>query len=151
MELTEIVTYLTGHDYAVWTGGKLVLTNNFYRLIQAPAGTPAELSTPSPLPIREQFQQFMEEAEVPFRITTADGGQYTVKTTSEPGIKAFKKALTKITYADLVYITKWYYKQNKLMRKTIANYLSEEIWQGALQELQKKGTASTPIKASLNG
>ena len=145
MDIEQTVEYLTGQDYAIWTGGKLVLTNKFYRRFPLQAiGEVVSKEVVSKeekviLTPKEKFQQFMEDAEVPFRVTTSQGAQYTVKTTSPTAIKSFTDALKRASYDDLVLATKWYYKQTKLMRKTIGNYFSEDIWMSALTEARKKG------------
>lgn len=139
MEIETVVAELISNKYAAWIGGKLVFTNGFYRDVLVPPVDPFLEHKDAPATLKAQYIKYMEDAEIPFRVTTKDGSSYTVRAFSMSGMKAFQSCLREISYEDLVRCTKYYYKQTELMRMKIANYLEEEIWRGAFDELKKRG------------
>lgn len=139
MEIEEVVKYLLTENWAAWNDGQLVLTHAFYEKIPGPPPDIFEHIKSVPLPLKDEFRRFMEESKMPFQVTTPQGSQYIVKTTSPGAIKAYQRALKKVSYPDLLKVTGWYYAQKNLMQKTIQNYLQEELYLEILAEFKKKG------------
>lgn len=150
MEIESVIEDLLKSKYAVWVSGKLVFTNGFYRDVNVPPADPMQEHKATPESLKSQYIKYMEDSEIPFRVTTKDGSSYTVRAFSASGMKAFQTALREISYEDLVRCTKYYYKQTELMRMKIANYLEEEIWRGAFAELKKRGQSTPCGNISLN-
>jgi hypothetical protein len=157
MDVMGVLQWMLENKYLYNVKGVYKVTNRFLRDTSSDEvisinTLPSVIPKMSDIQIRptkesdtDLFKQFMKDADIPFRITSSDGGQYTVKTTSKEAVKAYGKVLRKIekgevNYLNLVYSTKMYYKNEKLFRQTILNYLSKGTWEFEYQQFVDKAS-----------
>jgi hypothetical protein len=167
MDKKDVFQWMLDNKYLYEVKGVFKVTNKFLRDSPTQSNLPSEIPKMSSLqiinPVAESdgslFKQFMEDAEIPFRVETQDGGQYTVKSTSKEAIKAFGKILRRIEkkeidYRGLVMCTKLYYDNDKLYRQTILNYLTKGTWEFEYNQFVNKlknGKIEQHIREQLGG
>lgn len=150
MNLIENVKWLLDNDYLIVVDSTPVLTAKFYKELkytmpkdQAPLEVPEILETPVPVksvPKKEVWNKFIEDAEIPWRVTAKDGGTYTVRQYNIPAANKLIKIIQdpNVDYDKLVASTKNYYKtvSYKLL---LSKYLLNEVWSSEYKEWEKRG------------
>lgn len=92
------------------------------------------------------YKKFISDAQVPKRLENNRGESYPANNYSEPGMKAYRKALESgADYEILVKSTMLYYKSGIRFKKAIGNYMHEGIWKTGYDDLQS--AASTGEQA----
>lgn len=170
MNLREVNDYLVGNGYIITVRGKPILTNKYFRDIISSVEVPisnlpvvqdsrvvkAEKKAVNLAAGKTVMKKFAEDAYVPFRVEDGRGGQYTVKTYSEQGVKAFVTAMDRVAKGELDYAilcasTRLYYTKGTY-KKTLSNYFIEDVWEGEYMEFKKKldeGKVEQHIKKGL--
>lgn len=142
----DVLQYLKDNLYIIQQGDSWVISNKFTRELGiSPSNTVSIASSSIIKPIlkpgittKEVYKQFIQDAEIPSRITT-NSGSFWCNRYSEPGFKAFKRVWDdpKINRSILLAATKWYYKQINTARKMVGNYFSEGIWESCYDDFVK--------------
>ena len=149
MILKDVVQWLLSESYAVIVQGQLVITQKCQSEITSLIAPPIEQVLPTvapkkvtrpPVDVRAIWDKFMEDADIPHRVTAHNGGQYTVKQYSRPAAARLAQIVNDktIDYKILVESTKNYYK-TVTFKQTIGNYIEQEVWRYEYLEWQKKG------------
>lgn len=104
-------------------------------VMQTAQGDIVPFVTPSNWP--DSFMKFIQEANVPRMMEGKNGDMYQGNKYSEPGMKAYRKALEKerIQYDILVKSTMLYYKSAIRLKKAVGNYFSQGDWRTDYQSL----------------
>ena len=134
-KLKETLNWLTVEGYL--EDGKLTakverdLTSNLiaiYPLRPDECTAIVPFVTPSNWP--DSFMKFIAEAQVPRMMEGKNREMYQGNKYSEPGMKAYRKALEKegIQYDILVKSTMLYYKSSIRLKKAVGNYFAQGDW-----------------------
>lgn len=168
MQLKEVVQWMLENNYMVAVNGKYRVTAKFNKemtgvekgLIVTKSGpmvleaglSPAVTNTKTE-DWTSAYIQFISDAQVPSR-SESSTGSYDVNKYSEPGMKAFKKAIESgVIYAILVKSTMLYYKTHKRYAVKIGNYMSDGIWRTDYETLKNSvedGTVADHIKSQID-
>lgn len=136
----DVLQYLKDSGYLLSVDGKTIITNKFLRELGI-SPTPAILATRQPTKklveaTKEDYKQFIINAEVPTMITTSNG-KFFANRFSEKGFNAFKKVISENDPKVLLAACKWYYKQTSTARVMIGNWFSEGIWVSCYDDMKK--------------
>lgn len=148
MNLREAVRWLLDHDYGVMVNGQFHPTQKLHGelgvetpLIMMPIrrAEPAYSTPVSHLTDRKEiWNQFIEDACIPHRVKSPNGGIYTVRQYSLSAVNALVKIISdpNIDYTRFVESTKHYYKTVDYKR-ILGNYLTDGTWKGEYDEYDK--------------
>jgi hypothetical protein len=166
MNLPEVVQWLMQEGYILKVKNKYVVTAKFNKIMTGKE-TGVVLINNQPLVMESVpavvpkvvdwtavYQQFIVEAEVPFKGEGKDG-TYDLNRYSEPAMNAFKRMISKqgIVYEVLVKSTMLYYKTHKRYPFTISRYIEEGLWRNdyfALLSSAKEGKTVEHIKQEID-
>lgn len=169
-QLTDSINYLQDNGYILPINGELTWTNKFKREYVPIASTSLQLVTPSTsvqeqervLSVGDVYRQFIKDAEVPYRITTNNGGTYTANAVSANAVREFTRIIKAIdregrpiyNYSILVYSTKLYYANPTQFKEKLTNYFIKGTWESQYNEFKEKlerGEVEHHINATLGG
>ncbi len=158
----ELMDYLVQQEYAVWIDNKPVLTKKFYDIFPPP-NTEMFIYQRKPNVILESskkrvysaeekkqiWNEFVDRAEIPFRVKAPGGGIYTVKHYSKPAVDKLISILeTKdLDYTKFIESTKNYYK-TVTYKLTLQRYLCEEVWE---EEYKQWGSKAKQVQTTNDG
>jgi hypothetical protein len=163
INLHNAVQFLVDNGYMAIIKGKYIVTAKFNKeilgvakgLTMLPGNIPAviEPDIPKQISWKDMYMRFIAESKVPARIINARGEPYQVNNYSEPGMKAFRKAIEKegVDYPTLVQATALYYQSSIAMKVAIGRFMEEGIWRTHYDEViqhQQSGTLKDHVKTS---
>lgn len=143
VDLKEATDYLFANGYLHSVKGEFKLTVKFRKAMDALAAGHSVAKSNDLVPVKyqeagivaakvdwvAQYKQFIIDANVPKRCEGRNGEMYATNTYSEPGMKAFRKAIESGTnYEMLVASTALYYKSGIRMKVAIGRYMEEGRW-----------------------
>jgi hypothetical protein len=135
--------------------GKYIVTAKFNKeirgieegLVLLKGDVPAVLepAVPKDLQWKDLYLRFILESNVPKRIVGPNGEPYSANMYSDPGMKAFRKAIERegINYPKLVAATKLYYQSSVPYKVSIGRYMEEEMWRTGYTEISAHLTQGT--------
>lgn len=134
----DVLQYLKDNGYLLSVDGKTIITNKFLRElgISSSNSKPITVKHKSVEVTKEDYKQFIVDAEVPTVITTGNG-KFFANRFSEKGYNAYKKVLEDHDPKVLLAACKWYYKQTGMARVMIGNWFSEGIWESCYDDIKK--------------
>lgn len=102
------------------------------------------------------YIRFIQEAGVPKRAESTDGGLYDLNKFSKDACKEFRNMIEKrgIRLDILTGCTKLYYKSAVRLKKSITNYIVQGDWRSdyeALLQSAEKGNLEQHVKTELDG
>jgi hypothetical protein len=171
MNLKQINEYLVENGYIISIRDKPILTNKYFRDILKSNSVSINLPVVQDIKIvkaeqkavtlaagKQLLKQFAEDSCIPHRVPDGRGGEYTVKTYSQEATKAFVSIMNRVANGELDYTiltasTRLYYAKGSY-KKTLTNYLLEDIWEAEYLEFNKKnneGKIEQHIKKGLGG
>jgi hypothetical protein len=163
INLQQAVQYMLENGYMAVVKGKYMVTAKFNKeilgvakgLTMLPGNVPVviEPDIPKTITWQQMYQRFITEAKVPARIMSPRGTPYQTNAYSEPGMKAFRKAIEKegVDYQLLVEAAQLYYTGSIELKVAVGKFMEEGVWRTYYQELidhKKAGTLSDHIKNS---
>ena len=116
----QLIKYLEDTKLAKNIGGVYYLTDKLLAITNH-VGSP-----------KEALRDFCVAIELPFQVVSPTGSKYTVKYVTEKIAKKFISVLAKVDKADLIEVTKKYYKETEYP-VTIKNYFEQDLWEIALE------------------
>lgn len=143
MELKTVIQWLLDNNYGVLINGEFVqteklnkeLTNRAPTIVVQTAAETVRVSVPPKSIIaiedkKELWNKFIADAEIPFRVGSTTGGQYTVRMYSKPAVDKLIEILRKpkVDYKILVASTKNYYA-TVAYKILLSKYLLNDVWQ----------------------
>lgn len=170
VNLKEVTDYLFANGYLHNVKGDFKLTSSFKKAMDALAAghsvasvkqrktgalTAATIGRQDVMVLNkvdwiEQYKQFILDAAVPKRCQGKYGEPYDTNKYSEPGMKAFKKAMESgIQYEMLVAATALYYKSAVKMKVAIGRYMEEGRWRSDYDALVASAESNT-VKEHIN-
>lgn len=97
--------------------------------VQVPALSPKLMVALSPEDWVDKYKQFILDAKIPARCEDRWGNLYDINKYSEPGMKAFRKAMESgVKYELLVMAVALYYKSGVKLKVAIGRYMEEGRW-----------------------
>jgi hypothetical protein len=161
--LQEAVQFLLDNGYMAIIKKRYIVTAKFNKemtgvhagLTLLVGNYPAviEPSVPKQISWPDLYKQFILEAKVPARIINSRGEPYATNIYSEPGMKAFRKALEKesMTYQLMVECTQLYYSSSIGMKVAIGRFMEEGMWRTYYQELLEMKQLGKEVKPNTDG
>lgn len=158
MDLRSALGYLLDNEYLVLIENQLIITKKLTDSLNlpdrrrevvedsavtvAPPVTATKVTKKVSKDLKQVWDQFIIDAEIPWRVTTPSGEKYTVR---QYGPSAAQKLLQIINtegvdYDTLTASTKYYYK-NTTYKAILSNYLLKDLWKEEYNEF-KKGHSS---------
>jgi hypothetical protein len=171
MNLKQINEYLVENGYIISIRGRPILTNKYFRDILKDNSVSVNLPVVQDIKIvkaeqkavtisaaKQLLKQFAKDACIPHRVPDGRGGEYTVKTFSDPGARAFMNIMRRVSSGELDYSiltasTRLYYAKGSY-KKTLTNYLVEDVWEAEYDEFKNKnneGKIEQHIRKGLEG
>jgi len=156
----ELIDYLCSREFAVIVEGKAVLTNKFYEIFPPPNTTIIKYNeiTPNQVltqavhnynnPTAEEKKQiwtkFINDSELPYRVTAPGGGTYTIRQYSPAAVNKLLSILRNkdLDYKRFTESTKHYYK-TVAYKLTLQRYLCEEVWSDEYLNFGKKSVGTS--------
>lgn len=157
MELKQALGYLLDNGYLVIVANQVVVTRKLTDSLSLPR-VEHEVATPQPTTqsatetsvviaepkkkkkpmtasdeaLRTMWAKFVDDAEVPWRVKSPTGGQYTVSQYGSTAAAMLYRLLQneEVEYDRLVAATKDYYKTMSY-RASLCNFFQNDIWRGA--------------------
>ena len=163
INLQNAVQFLVDNGYMAIIKGKYIVTAKFNKeilgvakgltLAQGSVPVVIEPDIPKQISWADLYKRFIAESKVPARIVNSRGEPYPVNVYSEPGMKAFRKAIEKekVDYQLLVRATEIYYTGSIQMKVSIGRFMEEGMWRTYYDEVvrhQESGTLSDHEKTS---
>jgi hypothetical protein len=143
MNKEDVLQFLKDGLYIVHDADSSILTSKFFRDFGVRA-TPTKngdsikpARTTTSTITKEDYKQFIKDAEVPTMISNGNGSKFFANRFSETGFKAFKALPSEIDKKVLLAACKWYYKQTQTARVMIGNWFSEGIWESCYDDVKK--------------
>lgn len=142
INLKEAVDFLLTHGYLYKSGIRFKVATKLY----------SDLSAGSPKPIDwvGSYTKFIVDAEIPNRAESRNGEYYPLNKFSEPGCRAFRKAIEGgADYTRLVQSTRLYYRSGVRLKVAITRYMDEGLWRSDYEALvlsEEKGTTLDHVK-----
>jgi hypothetical protein len=139
VEFKDHLQYLLDNKYVVVMGGKPVVTTNFEEAVAKLLDKTPEKSKKSEtvdgLTLKDLWNKFIWDAQVPHRVTNPQGQKYTIRHYTEVAAKKLRSIVSDktIEYPRLVAATKHYYAVTTY-KKTLQNYLIGDIWSDEYKE-----------------
>jgi hypothetical protein len=135
--LNQAVQYLLDNGYMTILKGKYIVTAKFNKeitgiekgltLLKGNIPVVIEPDIPKEITWAEMYKRFILESKVPARIINSRGEPYQTNVYSEPGMKAFRKAIEKenVDYQLLVEAAQLYYTSSITMKVAIGRFMEE--------------------------
>lgn len=143
MNNREVLEYLVYNNYVqVLSTGRICPTSKFQDLKSMDCDAKSW---------DKMYLKFIKDTEVPALLYDLQGHSYAANLFTQDGLKSFKKALQGgISYESLVDIVKSYYKSEIRFKKTIGNYMKDNMWynsnETAPMEEEQKNVGSYEFK-----
>ncbi len=158
-ELKKVVQYLLDNGYAVVVNGEVVITAKLNKTLKGDFKTETEPTKPISIigsgksandlditlfPDEKKliWDKFIQDSEIPYRVTSPNTRDvYTVRQWNKVACKKLLGIIAnpKVDYDILVASTKHYYATVSY-KKTLGNYLNDDIWaQEYLEWVKNKG------------
>lgn len=163
INLKEAVLYLLRNGYLIQGArGKYKVTQKLYdgmvkgEIFSNPTPTNQELAAYIPhVDWTKAYTTFIITAQVPARGESRNGEFYPLNKYSEPGMKAFRKAIEieGVNLDILIKSTMLYYKSGVKLKVAITRYMEEGLWRSdyeALVNSAEEGRIEEHIKQQLN-
>lgn len=83
------------------------------------------------------LKEFCVDIEIPFQVISPSGSKYTIKYVTDKIGKMYLRVLAKVSRAELVEVTKKYYKETEYP-VTIKHYFENNVWETALENKNVK-------------
>lgn len=158
--LHEAVEFMVANGYLVRSKNKyLLMQQKLSRDLSKPEVPAVKSSTAIVVTARKaqdwvnEYQKFIVESMVPRRCEGRNGEMYYTNQYSEPGMKAFRKAIEGgADYNILTKSTMLYYKSGVKLKQAIGRYMEEGTWRSgydALLQSAEQGTVEQHIKDEL--
>lgn len=156
--LHEAVQFLLDNGYMTIIKGKYIVTAKFNKEITGVqrgltllvGNYPAviEPDVPKQVSWPDLYKQFIIESKVPARVMSPRGDAYATNIYSEPGMKAFRKALEKegMQYPLMVECTQLYYQSSIGLKVAIGRFMEEGMWRTYYQELLEMKQLGKDVK-----
>lgn len=133
MEFKDCLQYLLDNKHVVILGNKPIVTTSFEEeVLKILINTPTQKEqTIDGLTLKELWNKFIVDAAIQHRVTSPQGGTYTIRHYTDGAAKKLKSIVLDktIDYKKLVVATKHYYRVTSY-KKTLQNYLLQDIWKG---------------------
>jgi hypothetical protein len=139
VEFKDHLQYLLDNKYVVIMANKPVITTNFEeevgRLLDKTPEKPKKAQTVDGLTLKDLWNKFIVDANVPHRVKNPQGQQYTIRHYTDGAAKKLRQIVSdnSIEYNRLVAATKHYYTVTTY-KKTLQNYLLGDIWADEYKE-----------------
>jgi hypothetical protein len=143
--IKELVKWAEKQQYLVYINNEPVLTAKFYREHRvekelSPKQISNELTRPTTYTndLKEIWNAFIVDADIPWRVSDNKGGQYTIRQYSKGVAKRLSTIISdpKVDYKRLVDSTKQYYK-TVTYKNLLSNYIDKEIWKDAYENYKE--------------
>lgn len=156
MTFKDALGYLLDNGYLVLVENQVVVTRKLTDSLNLPKSVEVEqvaqqtqtavmtapaktVVKPTKKGLKEIWDQFIVDAEIPWRVTNPRGEKYTVRQYGPTAATRLKEIIEEegIDYQILVESTKYYYK-NTTYKSTLFNYFIKELWREEYTEFGKK-------------
>lgn len=121
----QIIDYLEKNKLVKSISGVFYLTDKL-KAIAEDMGSP-----------KAALKEFCVEIEIPFQVISPSGSKYTIKYVTDKIGKMYLRVLAKVSSAELVEVTKKYYKETEYP-VTIKHYFENNVWETALENKNVK-------------
>jgi len=121
----QIIDYLEKNKLIKSISGVFYLTDKL-KAVAEDMGSP-----------KAALKEFCVDIEIPFQVISPSGGKYTVKYVTDKIGKMYLRVLAKVSRAELVEVTKKYYKETEYP-VTIKHYFENNVWETALENREVK-------------
>jgi len=144
--LKEAVQYMSDNGYLLKQKERYLLTSKFNKemlgldigvtVVKREDIVVKELTDPpKPIDWISEYQNFIIEAKVPRYSTNNKGEPYETSRATKPGRDAFKKAMEKVSKADLIKAVQAYYAAGRgRYRVKIETFFVDEHWLSIIQD-----------------
>jgi hypothetical protein len=133
VEFKDHLQYLLDNKYVVIMDNKPVVTTNFEeavaKLLDTTPEKPRKAQTVDGLTLKDLWNKFIIDAQIPHRVRNPQGQQYTIRHYTDAASKKLRQIVSdkSIDYNRLIAATKHYYAVTTY-KKTLQNYLLGDIW-----------------------
>lgn len=121
----QIIDYLEKNKLIKSISGVFYLTDKL-KAVAEDMGSP-----------KAALKEFCVEIEIPFQVISPSGSKYTIKYVTDKIGKMYLRVLAKVSRAELVEVTKKYYKETEYP-VTIKHYFENNVWETALENKDEK-------------
>lgn len=150
MILKDVVQWLLSESYVVTVNGELVFTKKCLDDLGTPSVTkvedseaPKQLQARPKVDLKDIWNKFITDAEVPHRVRASDGGIYTVRQFSKGVAARLVAIINKVDYKILVESTKNYYRTVSY-KQLLSNYIEKDLWKYEYDEWLKNKATPMP-------
>lgn len=144
IDLKQAIDYMLSNGYVAFVNGELVITNKLKREFVANADL---------LTKKEVWDKFIQDADIPHRVSGSDGKFYTIRQYSPKVGNLLLAAIKACDYDVLVESTKRYYKSTGY-KLVLSNYFERRVWveeYNRYMKEKKDGTLTRYIQSSSGG
>lgn len=131
INLTDAMDFLLSNGYIYRYGERFKFHNKLYLEMAGQQAKAGIHHNPQAVDWVRAYTKFITEARVPARGEDTRGGYYSLNKYSEPGMKAFRKAIEGgANYDALVLSTSLYYRSGVRLKVAVSRYMEEGLWRG---------------------
>ncbi len=128
---SQAVDYLLNNGYLAYINGEITITGKFNREFRPiPVERAEQLFPENPTIVSREaiWKKFIEDAEIPHKVTATDGKLYTIRQYSPAIANKLVQIIRSVPdYKILIESTKLYYRSNAY-KLTLSNYIDRRVW-----------------------